>query len=60
MPDNVVMAWVDSHSGQGIDPNCPGAVQMPYIRGSEPAPGPGCGILAPAGEVMDWVRGWLN
>ncbi|MBO3276658.1 penicillin-binding protein 1B [Pseudomonas schmalbachii] len=60
MPDNVVMAWVDPHSGQGSDPSCPGAVQMPYIRGSEPAPGAGCGIQAPANEVMDWVRGWLN
>jgi penicillin-binding protein 1B len=62
MPDNVVMAWVDPHSGQGTQSNCPGAVQMPYIRGSEPAAGPGCGNSPqnPAGEVMDWVRGWLN
>ncbi|WP_237753053.1 hypothetical protein, partial [Pseudomonas aeruginosa] len=21
---------------------------------------PGCGSQNPAGEVMDWVRGWLN
>lgn len=60
MPDNVVQSWVDPHTGQGTDANCPGAVQMPYIRGSEPASGAGCGIQAPANEVMDWVRGWLN
>lgn len=60
MPDNVVMAWVDPHTGQGSDANCPGAVQMPYIRGSEPTAGAGCGNQAPANEVMDWVRGWLN
>ncbi|MCL6691122.1 penicillin-binding protein 1B [Pseudomonas citronellolis] len=61
MPDNVSMAWVDPRTGQGSDANCPGAVQMPYIRGSEPAPGAGCGNnQTPAGEVMDWVRGWLN
>ncbi|MGV8429006.1 hypothetical protein, partial [Pseudomonas aeruginosa] len=24
------------------------------------AQGPGCGSQNPAGEVMDWVRGWLN
>ncbi|MEP9318319.1 penicillin-binding protein 1B [Pseudomonas sp. LABIM340] len=60
MPDNVVQAWVDPHTGQGTDANCPGAVQMPYIRGSEPALGAGCGNQTPAGEVMDWVRGWLN
>ncbi|MCQ4278868.1 penicillin-binding protein 1B [Pseudomonas stutzeri] len=59
VPDNVSMAWVDARTGEGTLENCPGAVQMPYIRGSEPAPGPGCGIQAPAESVMDWVRGWL-
>ncbi|KRW58643.1 penicillin-binding protein 1B [Pseudomonas sp. TTU2014-080ASC] len=60
VPDNVVMAWVDSRTGEGTDQNCPGAIQMPYIRGSQPAAGPGCGIQAPVNEVMDWVRGWLD
>ncbi|MBK3747232.1 penicillin-binding protein 1B [Stutzerimonas balearica] len=60
LPENVVQVWVDSRTGQGADERCPGAVQMPYIRGSEPAPGPGCGIQAPAESVMDWVRGWLQ
>ncbi|MBU1460080.1 MAG: penicillin-binding protein 1B, partial [Gammaproteobacteria bacterium] len=59
VPDNVSMAWVDGRTGEGTLENCPGAVQMPYIRGSEPALGPGCGIQAPAESVMDWVRGWL-
>ena len=59
VPDNVSMAWVDARTGEGTLENCPGAVQMPYIRGSEPALGPGCGIQAPAESVMDWVRGWL-
>ncbi|MGB4073682.1 penicillin-binding protein 1B [Pseudomonas sp.] len=60
VPDNIVQAWVDAHSGQGSDPSCPNAVQMPYIRGSQPVAGPACGIQAPAAEVMDWVRGWLD
>ncbi|MEL7560375.1 penicillin-binding protein 1B [Stutzerimonas chloritidismutans] len=59
VPDNVSMAWVDARTGEGTPENCPDAVQMPYIRGSEPGPGPGCGIQAPAESVMDWVRGWL-
>jgi penicillin-binding protein 1B len=61
-PDNVVQAWVDSRTGQGSDANCPGAVQMPYIRGSEPPPGAACASETPAsGEsVMDWVKGWMN
>jgi len=59
LPDNIELAWVDAQTGQGTMDNCPGAVQIPYVRGSEPAPGPGCGIQAPAESVMDWVRGWL-
>ncbi|MGS0939412.1 penicillin-binding protein 1B [Pseudomonas luteola] len=60
LPDNVVQAWVNPATGQGTDPNCPGAVQMPYIQGSEPPPGPACGGQNPSDSVMDWVRGWLN
>jgi penicillin-binding protein 1B len=60
LPDNVVQAWVNAASGQGSDPSCPNAVQMPYIRGSEPVPGQACGIQAPVDSVMDWVRGWLD
>lgn len=60
MPENVVQAWVDPRTGQGSDSSCPGAVQMPYIRGSEPAPGQACGAGAPVDSVMDWVRGWMQ
>jgi penicillin-binding protein 1B len=59
-PDNIVQAWVDSRTGQGSEGSCPGAVQMPYIRGSEPPPGPACGGESPAESVMDWVKGWMN
>ncbi|HCP56326.1 MULTISPECIES: penicillin-binding protein 1B [Pseudomonas] len=59
-PDNVVQAWVDPKTGQGSDSSCPGAVQMPYIRGSEPVAGSACGIQAPVDSVMDWVRGWIE
>ncbi|MBT8769468.1 penicillin-binding protein 1B [Metapseudomonas boanensis] len=60
MPENVVQAWIDPHSGQGSDPSCPGAVQIPYIRGSEPVAGAPCGLGAPVDSVMDWVRGWMQ
>ncbi len=60
LPDNVVQAWVNAANGLGSDPSCPNAVQMPYIRGSEPVPGQACGIQAPVDSVMDWVRGWLD
>lgn len=60
MPDNVVQAWVDAGTGQGSDASCPNAVQMPYIRGSEPVPGATCGSPAADEPVMDWIKGWLN
>ncbi|MGR1220129.1 penicillin-binding protein 1B [Metapseudomonas otitidis] len=60
MPENVVQAWIDPRTGQGSDSSCPGAVQMPYIRGSEPASGQACGAGAPVDSVMDWVRGWMQ
>ena len=60
LPDNVIQAWIDPLTGDGSDPSCSQARQMPYIRGSEPAPGSACGAPAPAAEVMDWVRGWRN
>lgn len=60
-PDNVVQAWVDPHTGQGSDASCPGAVQIPYIRGSEPVAGAACGgEQTPVDSVMDWVKGWTN
>ncbi|MDY7563384.1 penicillin-binding protein 1B [Pseudomonas sp. 10B1] len=60
-PDNVVQAWINASTGQGSDSTCPNAVQMPYIRGSEPAPGTACGgVPAAADSVMDWVKGWLK
>ena len=59
-PDNIVYVWVDSYTGQGTDASCPGAVQMPYIQGSEPAFGPGCGYQNTEDSVMDWVRGWVQ
>lgn len=69
-PSNVVMAWVNAYSGEGSAQGCPGAVQMPYIRGSEPLPGESCDepesfdpnkqLPAPVESVKSWIRSWLN
>jgi len=60
-PANVVTAWVDLENGQGSAPGCPNAVQIPYIRGTEPAPGHHpCTENNVDPSLMDWVRGWLN
>ena len=60
LPDNVTQAWIDGATGMGSDPSCPNAVQIPYIRGSQPASGAPCGLAAPVDEIMDWVRGWVE
>jgi len=60
LPENVTQAWIDGTTGQGSDPSCSNAVQMPYIRGSQPAAGSPCGLAAPVESVMDWVRGWVE
>ena len=59
-PDNIVTAWVDSRNGLGSEASCPGAVQMPYIRGSEPVQGVRCTPENSVNQVMDWVKGWLE
>ena len=63
-PDNIVTVWVDAYSGLGSAKDCPGAVQMPYIRGSEPLPGESCdkptSLPAPVESVKSWIRSWLN
>jgi len=59
-PANVVTAWVDIENGQGSAQGCPNAAQIPYIRGTEPAPGRSCTENGVDPSLMDWVRGWLN
>lgn len=63
-PSNVTMAWVDAYSGLGSAQGCPGAVQMPYIRGSEPVAGESCNkpmeLTEPVESVKSWIRSWLN
>ena len=64
LPSNVTMAWVDAYTGLGSAQGCPGAVQMPYIRGSEPMAGDSCdapvSVPAPVESVKGWIRSWLN
>ena len=65
-PDNIVRAWVDLRSGLGVTSDCFGAVQMPYIRGSEPMMGNGC-YNTPTpndnptpSDVPDWIQDWMR
>lgn len=58
-PQNVGWSWIDAYTGQGSAADCPNAVQMPYIYGSEPPAGQGC-AAGDDDSLMDWVRGWLR
>jgi penicillin-binding protein 1B len=36
MPDGANFVWVDKQQRALTDPSCPGAVQIPFIEGTEP------------------------
>jgi penicillin-binding protein 1B len=42
MPDGAFWLWVDRESGRLTGETCGGAVQMPFIDGSEPRQGTAC------------------
>lgn len=66
-PEGITYAWVNQLTGEGSDSSCPDTVQVPFRKGYEPLPGPGCQplidtqpIKEKAGRVMDVIRGWLE
>ena len=42
MPDGANFVWVDKQQQALTDPSCPGAVQIPFIEGSEPLASTAC------------------
>lgn len=42
MPDGANFVWVDKRQQALTDPSCPGAVQIPFIEGSEPRESTSC------------------
>jgi len=58
LPSNIVYVWVDAQTGVGSGEDCPNAIKLPYIKGTEPAPALSC--KNPDGSTTDWVRGWIN
>lgn len=55
-PEDVTLAWYDPATGAGSGPHCPGARQLPFAEGSQPAQ-EDCGVGA---RALDRVRGWLG
>lgn len=58
VPDNIVFAWVDAVTGQGAGEDCPNALKVPFIKGTQPDPGLSC--KKSDGSTTDWTRGWSN
>lgn len=42
-PEEVSLRWVDPVHGGRSGPGCPGALQLPFLAGSAPGTGAGCG-----------------
>ncbi len=52
VPDEVHMVWIDAQTGLLSAKRCENAVELPYIRGSEPQEYAGCEARSP----LDWLK----
>jgi penicillin-binding protein 1B len=61
VPDGAFYLWVDAASGKLSAENCPGAVQIPYVDGSEPRDMTACGATAlDRGKESLWKKWFGN
>jgi penicillin-binding protein 1B len=51
-PDDVNWLWVESSTGFLSDSNCPGALAMPFIKGSQPSVQAACGVESSGGNFL--------
>jgi penicillin-binding protein 1B len=60
MPDGAYWLWVDLVESAVSDENCPGAVQVPFVSGSEPERVSAClAALNDKGDESFWKR-WIG
>ncbi len=52
LPEEISMFWIDQPTGLRSDKRCENAVELPYIRGSEPNEYSGCEARSP----LDWLK----
>ena len=53
MPDEINRVWIDQKTGLRSDKHCENAVELPYIKGSEPQEYAGCET---SGSPLDWLK----
>jgi len=56
MPEEINMVWIDQPTGLRSEKRCKNAVELPFIRGSEPQQYAGC----EAGSPLDWLKNIFN
>ena len=60
--ERVAYVWVNPKSNNRTDKACEGAIEVPYIKGSEPLSYEGCGRIPskPTGRFFDSIRSWFE
>ncbi len=63
-PENVERVWVDRDTGMLTDASCPGAMELPFVRGSAPNDYTHCRPVTTSpsgpGGVRNWFRRWFR
>jgi penicillin-binding protein 1B len=60
MPDEAFWLWVDGDSGRLSAEGCPGAIQIPYVEGSEPLDMTVCAARAEDGDKESIWKKWFG
>ncbi|MEJ2385406.1 MAG: penicillin-binding protein 1B [Xanthomonadales bacterium] len=60
VPDGAFYLWVDAASGRLSAEGCPGAVQIPYVDGSEPRDMTACGATALDRDKESLWKKWFG
>jgi penicillin-binding protein 1B len=60
MPDGAQWLWVDPAAGALLDQACPGAVQIPFVSGSEPTRTINCRSQEHAEDQPSFWRKWFD
>jgi len=55
-PDNIKWVWIDSASGLLSDRTCPGAIELPFIKGSAPTEFSDCGHNSIGRSIKNWFE----
>jgi len=61
-PDRIEYHWVNATSGLLSNSNCPDAIQVPFIIGTQPTKSDGCAGNTnsdPVSRSLDWIKQWF-